>query len=167
MAYFETWQINEAELRSVYFHVSHTHYELPDGSLLSVHQDSGWCYECQDVVAVEKLQSLKEIAKWIQQLEDGISPIIQVLSSHGIEILKEELPRRREWRIARTSAARCLNCGATDFFRLADDSQIKSKVCWTEPVNGLRFMQTARGHASMGSETAKRLTAEGVINAIG
>jgi len=155
MASFREYLIDERERADVYLYWD-CKYQLDGDELLSVERTEAWCYACKVTVASEKVPSLAELDARIAGLDNPDNLILKAFGRAALERERAELPIRRAWRAARQSAARCLECGSTDIFPLADDDCV-------EPRHNKRFRTTSGGHASMCFEIVRRLSTEGEV----
>lgn len=93
-------------------------YQLVDGHLLWVHADVGWCDDCATAVEMESLPDPghldADVARWQARPAEPPDGNLPADLLGGLVAARA----RREWRMRRRSAPRCLECGATTVRRL-------------------------------------------------
>ena len=82
-----------------------------------------WCCACQRAVEAERLPQVSEIEAQIAEVSSGGDWVREWLASTGRTAAEEgkRLQGRREWRLARQSPPKCLECGSAGIVPFSQD----------------------------------------------
>lgn len=121
----------DASLNSKYAGMRGNYYELPDGSLVALKSTPCWCKDCNQVTDGEWIESVEELERRLQDLQDPQSErfqfhdegqqIIQniIPEFEGIGLREKALERSSErlrWRRLRKALPKCIVCGSSSIF---------------------------------------------------
>lgn len=151
---------------------AHLDYQLPDQSLLFVHQTPCWCFTCDCFQVGECIEPLEKLESDLMRLRRGdLSPeryyeseadreffMTYLLRREPIEEMTAKLCARIEWRRQRRSLPKCLVCGST---RIATIDDISGED-FPHPKTGERVVIAEMGMMSTAAWHA-RFTPEGDI----
>lgn len=88
-------------------------YVLDDGSLLPISVWPAWCESCQRCVAGERILSIEEEDKQLEEFEYFAQHPGHIPPDRSVSLWNlPELRVRKKWRRSRTSPAKCLVCGS-------------------------------------------------------
>ena len=109
-----------------------TKYVLDDGYLLPANCQDAYCRQCKSLESVEYIPSLESLKNAFT--EEDRNTLLK--TDYEASWYKSALQRKRrlDWRFSRTSSARCLNCGGSDFFVVGLDREM------IDPISGKRFV---------------------------
>ncbi len=105
------------------------YYEFGDGNHLDVWSTPVWCHECRDYKYGERIETLEEIDRHLEEARNPTSKRTRSLFAGRMNRefrmkWAEKLQRRREWLQVRRSPPRCLQCGSTDIVRLPENEAV-------------------------------------------
>ena len=131
------------------------HYLWPDGRRLDMRTVPVWCLQCDQVREGEQVEALAAIDDQVAGLRDANRPEYCWFSGPGRRRILKELTRRREWRLARVSPARCVACGSTEILALWQGQPV------VHPSQPLTIIARDRGLCVV-DRTERAFTPEGV-----
>lgn len=155
MAAFSKYKIDEDWETEVYLYWN-CKYVLEDRNFLETLQKESWCRCCGTIVAGEFIPSMQEIENEIRRVTDPNDKIHKVFGRGTIDRILADARIRLQWRPTRNSPPRCLDCQSTDIINIPAEN-------FVDPVSGTKFRLLSCGHASMATETRRRLTPEGLL----
>jgi hypothetical protein len=148
------------------------YYVLPSGATIRLYEQPAWCRDCGKFVRAEHLSALEDIdaqlakyrkkaaevrvqlAGWLYRL--GLKSRRQLLHELSAwEEAVEEEKTRREWRVRRQSAPRCLACGSTALDVPGDGE-------YPHPSGRGRVKVSITSHYSLAVDEDEYYTAEGL-----
>ena len=161
MASFEEYTdvLTDEQLWALYI-LGH-HYVLPNGQSVRVPQCAAWCYDCETVVAAERIPDELEIEQHRNQLLEilaGAKTILSLLFDDLNSVQAELEMQEALWAAfsSRITPAKCLTCfGARLFFlqhRFEDETHVP---------NGPKLRYTSHGMADCGIENVLTLDIHG------
>ena len=87
------------------FGIRGLYYELPDRETLDVLTEIGWCFGCNVLTDIERLESIEEIDQQIADMQNPETGLYQYRSQIA------ETLRRRAFLLQRIAPAKCVHCG--------------------------------------------------------
>lgn len=144
---------------------AYLHYQLPEDSLLFVHQNPCWCFACDRFQVGKRIEALEKLESDITRLRRGdLDPerysdsevdfeffLTYYLGHEPIAEKIAELSTRIEWRRQRQSPPKCLVCGST---RIANVGRLPGEE-FTHPKTGERVIIAESGMMSVAAWHAK------------
>ena len=136
-------------------------YVLPNGQSVRVPQSAAWCYDCETVVAAERIPDnfeiehhRNELLKTLAGIKTNLSFLFDDLTSVQAELEMQEAL----WAAfsSRTTPAQCLTCFGTRLFSLQFQLEDETHV-----PNGPRLRYTSHGMADCGIEKVLTLDIHG------
>ena len=136
-------------------------YVLPNGQSVRVPQSAAWCYDCETVVAAERIPDKfeiehhrNELLKTLAGIKTNLSFLFDDLTSVQAELEMQEAL----WAAfsSRTTPAQCLTCFGTRLFSLQFQLEDETHV-----PNGPRLRYTSHGMADCGIEKVLTLDIHG------
>lgn len=95
-------------------------YLLEDGQLMNVSTCVAWCRVCNDIRMVEHVPTIEEATAAFTNADKYT---LRVFKKDTIAyIIAHDRQLTCHWRTKRTSPAKCLFCGGTDFYRFEDNA---------------------------------------------
>lgn len=105
-------------------------YLLDDGYLLPVDQSPAWCRDCNRLRMVEDLPTVERA---VTEFTNADRYTLRVFQQSSLAFAIAMWHRRRcEWRLKRSSPAKCFYCGGTNYFQI-----VENRCC--DPVAGHEF----------------------------
>src|ERR1043166_7100045 len=150
------------------------YYVLPGGVTIRAFEQPPWCRDCSKFVRAEHLSDVEDIdaqvakysgkaadvrmqlAAWLFRLGLGLRSRQHLLHELSVweEAVAEELVRR-EWRLTRQSAPRCLSCGSTAL-------DLPSDGDFPHPSGNGRVRVEITSHLSLATDENKYYTSDGL-----
>ena len=161
MPFYEDVRILPSGKTHRYSGAPDTFYRFGDGSVIRAHIALVWCSECKDVTEGEVIESLEELDALIEEFGNPDSERYRSLkeifkwtevSAETMRNHQESVRLRRNWRVLRESAPKCLRCGKTGVQVLPRHKEVE--------VEGNRIIISVTTHWS-GYWDDRYLSAEG------